>query len=115
MEDIDKFLAAFGLKLVNAIVGAAASFAALNFWQGLHTRKERWSTFIGGWIVAAWGAAPLREWLELKPSLEVGVVLVLGLFGMALAAEAVKIIRDTDWRGLVGTLFRKKDDSGPKP
>lgn len=111
MEDFDKLLAAFGLKLVNCVVGAAGSFAALNFWRGLETRKERWSTFAGGWVLAAWGGAPLREWLEMKPSLEVGVVLVLGLFGMALAAEIVKIIRDTDWKDLVKSIINRKSGS----
>lgn len=108
MEDLDKMLAAFGLKLANCVVGAAASFVALNFWRGLETRKERWSTFAGGWVVAAWGGSPLREWLEMKPSLEVGVVLVLGLFGMALAAELVKLIRDTDWKGLLNAIIKKR-------
>ena len=101
MEDWDKLLAAFGLKLVNVIVGAVASFVALNFWRGLESRRERWSTFLGGWALAAWGAAPLRDGLDLKPALEVGLVLTLGLFGMAAAAEVIKLIRDTDWKGLV--------------
>jgi hypothetical protein len=104
MEDWDKVLAAFGLKLVNIVIGAVASFVALNFWKGLDTRRERWMTFVGGWMLAAWGAQPLREWAEVKPSVEVFIVMLLGLFGMALAAEVVKIIRDTDWRGLVGKL-----------
>lgn len=108
MEDLDKMLAAFGLKLINAVVGAAASFVALNFWSGLESRKERWSTFAGGWVLAAWGGTPLREWLEMKPSLEVGVVLVLGLFGMALAAELIKLIRNTDWKGLLDIIIKKR-------
>lgn len=108
MEEWDKVLAALGLKLVNLIAGAGTSFVAMQLWVGLNTRKERWATFLGGWMLAAWGGQPLREWLDLRPSMEVGVVLLLGLFGMALAAEVVKLVRDTPWRELLQTFFRKK-------
>lgn len=116
MDEWDKFLAPLGLKLLNCVVAAFASFTALNFWKGLETRKERWTTFMGGWAIAAWGAAPLREALEAKPSVEVLLVLVMGLFGMALAAEVVKLIRDTDWRGqwqqLVDAVGRRISGNG---
>lgn len=110
MEEIDKWLGVFGLKLVNAMAAAVVSFAALRFFEGLTTR-DKWMTFMGGWAAAAWGSPALREYLELKPGVEVGFVLVIGLFGMALAAEIVKLVRDTDWKGLVAALFRKKTGS----
>jgi hypothetical protein len=76
-----------------------ASFVALRFFEGLGV-WEKWTTFLGGWALAAWGGPPLAAYLELKPSIEIGIVLLMGLFGMAIAAEAVRLIRDTDWRGL---------------
>lgn len=101
-------LGALGLKFINVVVGACSSFAGLNFWKGLETRKERWTTFLSGWAIAAWGAAPLREYLELKPGVEVGVVILLGLFGMAAGAEVVKVIRDTPWKELVTNFLSRK-------
>lgn len=100
MEDIDKWFVLLGLKLVNVVVAAVTSFAALRFFDGLSTR-EKWATFLGGWAIAAWGAAPLREYLELRAGVEVGLVLLLGLFGMALAAQVVAFIRDTDFKALL--------------
>jgi hypothetical protein len=108
MEKIDDgVLAALGLKLVNVVAAAVVSFSALRFFDNLTTR-DKWMTFAGGWALAAWGAAPLAAWLEAKPPIEVGLVLVLGLFGMAVAAELVRLVRGTDWRGLVDSLIRRK-------
>lgn len=106
MEDIDKVLLAFGLKLVNTVAAAIVSFASLRFFDQLN-RWEKWSTFAGGWALAAWGAAPLREYLDLKPAVEIGFVLILGLFGMAIASEAIKLIRDFDWKGLITRFLPK--------
>lgn len=94
------FLGALGLKLVNVVVGAATSFISLKFFNNM-SMGDKWLTFLGGWTIAAWGAQPLREYLEQKPNLEVGFVILLGLFGMAVSAEMIKIVRETDWRGLV--------------
>ena len=103
----DDWLAVLGLTLKNCAAGAVASFAALRFFEGLGVR-DKWITFLGGWALAAWGGPPLREYLELKASIEVGVVLIMGLFGMAIAAELVRLLRDTDWRGLVDAMLRRK-------
>jgi hypothetical protein len=103
----DSWLGALGLTLKNCAAGAVASFVALRFFEGLGV-WEKWTTFLGGWALAAWGGPPLREYLELKPSIEIGVVLIMGLFGMAIAAEAVRLIRDTDWRGLLDSILRRK-------
>jgi hypothetical protein len=105
MSDWNEILAALGLKMVNVVVAAGAAFVAMQLWKGLETKKERWATFGGGWMVAAWGGPPLTEYMELKASMEVGMVLLLGLFGMALAAEVWKFLRDTDWKGFAGSLI----------
>lgn len=105
LDDADKWLALLGLKLVNTVVGAVLSFASLRFFDGL-SRRDRWMTFVGGWAAAAWGAAPLREFFELRPGVEIGLVILLATFGMALASEAIRFIRTTDWSGLL-SIFRR--------
>lgn len=105
--DQDGLLAALGLKLVNVVCGAVASFAALRFFEGLQP-WDKWLTFLGGWALAAWGGPPLAEALELPPKVEIGLVLLLGMFGMSAAAELIKIGRDTDWGGIVRSILGRK-------
>lgn len=107
MEEWDKVLAAFGLKLVNAVVAAVGSFVSLRFFDGL-TFMNKWTTFIGGWALAAWGAPPLREYLEAPPKVELLFVLLLAFFGMSVASEMVKLLRDTDWRGIIASFVNRK-------
>jgi hypothetical protein len=107
LEDADKVLLPLGLKLVNAVAAAFAAFAALRFFNGL-TVAEKWTTFFGGWGLAAWGAAPLNAYLELKPAVEVGIVLLIGLFGIAVSAELMKVVKTIDWKDLLDTILRRK-------
>ena len=119
--EVEGALAALGLSLKNVIAGAVTSFVSLRFFDGekladgtVRPTKplQRWTTFLGGWALAAWGGPPLSAWLELKPAVEIGVVLVLGMFGMATAAEVFRLIRDTDWKGLVAGLLNRKTGGG---
>lgn len=112
--DFDGSLVALGLSLKNLVVGAVTSFVSLRFFDGDRqpdgtmrpmTKMQRWTTFIGGWALAAWGGPPLNSWLELSPKVEVGIVLLLGMFGMAAATETYRFIRDTDWKSVLP--FRK--------
>lgn len=107
MDDLEKALAALSLKLVNVVVGACSAFVALRFFDALGM-LDKWTMFVGGWMLAAWGAAPLREFLEAPPKVEVLFVLLMGLFGMAVTAEVIKIIRGTDWKGLVALIINRK-------
>jgi hypothetical protein len=106
LDGSDGLLGALGLTLKNMAAGAVASFVALRFFDGLST-WQKWTTFIGGWAIAAWGGPPLNAYLELAPKLEIGIVLLLGLFGMAIAAELIRVIHDTDWKGIVDGLLRR--------
>lgn len=114
-DAIGALLAALGLKLANIVAGAFTSFAALRFFDGLK-KWERWTTFFGGWAIAAFGAPPFTEYFELKPKLEVGAALLLGMFGMAAAAAIIKLIKETDWpslvRALLGALGRRPNGGG---
>lgn len=114
MEDAG-LLAALGLKAANVLAGAITSFAALRFFEGLRF-SEKWMTFAGGWALAAWGAAPLTEYLELKPRLEVGVALIAGMFGMSICAAALRVIKETDWlalvRSIADAILRRRTNGG---
>lgn len=100
LDGSDSALGALGLTLKNLAAGAVASFVALRFFEGLGV-WEKWTTFLGGWALAAWGGPPFAAYLELKPSIEIGIVLLMGLFGMAAAAELVRLIRETDWKKMI--------------
>ena len=121
VESFDGALAAFGLSLKNVLAGAFSSFVSLRFLDGERQPDgtirpapmiQKWTTFMGGWALAAWGGPPLNAYLELKPGVEIGVVLVLGLFGMAVAAEVMKFIRGTDWKALGAAIFSRRTGGG---
>ena len=105
ITDGDGVLAALGLKVGNVVVGAVSSFTALRFFEELSI-VGKWMTFMGGWCVSAFGAAPLREYLILSPRVEIGLVLLLGLFGMAISAEIIRLFRTLNWEAIKG-LFGK--------
>lgn len=104
-------LAALGLKLATILSGAFGSFVSLRFFDGL-TTAQKWTTFVGGWGLAAYLAAPLTAFFELRPALETGISLAVGLFGMSIAAAVIKVIRDTDWSGLLKSFFNRKSGGG---
>ena len=111
MDEWDKVLAALGLSVKNIVVGAVSSFVALRFFDGL-TWSAKWTTFLGGWAISAWGAPPLREYLEASPKVELLFVLLLAFFGMAIASEIIKLIRDTEWRSIISAFLQKKGGGG---
>lgn len=99
------FWAALGLKLVNVAAGAVGAFVSLRFFDNLGT-LQKWTTFLGGWGLAAYGGAPLTAYFELKPALETGITLVIGLFGMSLAAAIIKAIQDVAWGTIISDAAR---------
>ena len=101
----ESILGTLGLTLKNLVAGAIGSFVSLRFFDGLNT-LERWATFLGGWALGAWLASPATELLEQKPSVEVGVALLIGLFGMALTSKILHVIKDTDWIGFAKTIVK---------
>lgn len=98
--------AALGVSLRGIIAGGVGAFVSLNFLDPPKdgrpplTRLERWMTFFGGWGLAVVGAAPLNAFFELKPSLETGIALLIGLLGMSVAAKMIQTIREVDWKTL---------------
>ena len=120
VDSVDGALGALGLSIKNMLAGAVSSFVSLRFLQGEIQKDgtirpvhwlQKWTTFLGGWALAAWGGPPLNAYLELKPGIEIGVVLVLGLFGMAVAAEIIKFIRERGWESVIAA-FRGRSSGG---
>ena len=89
-------LSALGLTLKNIVAGAIGSFVALRFFEKL-TPIQKWTTFMGGWALAAYLGTPVTQYFELKPNLEAGITLIVGLFGMSLTAAIIKAIQDIPW------------------
>lgn len=98
-------LAAFGLGLKEIVAGAIGSFISLNLFNGLRP-WEKWTTFFGGWALAAWGSGPITSAFDLKAGISTGVALLLGLFGMSIAGKLLSTIRDTDWIGFTQTMVK---------
>lgn len=116
MEDVDKVFALFGLKFVNSIAAAFVSFASLRFWDNL-TTFDKWSTALGGWALAVWGAPPLRAYFQLAEGVEIGLVLLIAFFGIAAGGEGIKLLRTADWKGLtlavIDAVFRRAPPAPP--
>ena len=105
MDWIEASLIALGLKLKVVIAGAMGSFISLRFFDDLKI-WERWTTFMGGWAIASWWAEGVSYFLEVKqPTLESGIALGLGLFGMALAAAIIKVIKETEWKDIIKNIL----------
>jgi hypothetical protein len=107
IDDANSWLGVIGLKLVNTIVAAIASFISLRFFDGLST-VDRWTTFFGGWALAAWGGEPLTVYMGLAAKVEVGLVILIGLFGIAASAEVMKFLRTADWVAILDAIRGRK-------
>jgi hypothetical protein len=103
MELLEAILSALGLKFKVVIAGAVGAFVSLRFFDGLGT-AERWTTFVGGWALAAYLGNPVTLYLELPAAMELGIALAIGLFGMSIAAALIRVIRDTEWLA----IFKRK-------
>ena len=101
MEWLDSILAGLGLTLKTIIAGAAGSFISLRFFEGLGI-LEKWSTFFGGALLAGYLTQPVMEFMEIKSqSVGPGVSLMIGLFGMSLAAAVIRTLKSTDWSAFI--------------
>jgi len=114
MDWIDAATTATGLKLKTVIAGAMGSFISLRFFDGLKL-WERWTTFFGGWAIASYCAEGVSYFLGVvQPTLETGIALGIGLFGMAISAAIMKLIKDTDWKEVVKTILTFRWGGGGK-
>lgn len=105
LESLQAFFGALGLKLQVVVAGALGAFVSLRFFDGLSV-WDRWFTFIGGWGVASYVSGFIHQYFEMKPGAsELGISLLLGLFGMSIVAQVINLIRDTDWKALFKNRF----------
>ena len=112
MEPVESgIVTVLGVKLTTALFGALGAFISLRFFDGLKV-PERWGTFLGGWGLAVGLAGPLTVFFELKPIMEQGLSLAIGLFGMSITAAIIKLIRDTKWSEIIRSRFGKGGDKG---
>jgi hypothetical protein len=101
LEPIETAVGAIGLTLKGLVAGAVGAFISLRFFDGL-SAWERWLTFMGGWGIASYGGVPVTEALDLaSPKAELFVTLLLGLFGMSIAAAVIRVIRETEWKSFL--------------
>ena len=101
MEWLDAFLAAIGIKLKALIAGAVGSFISLRFFDGLNV-FEKWATFGGGALLAGYLTIPAITFMEIdNHNIEPGISLLIGLFGMSIAAAIIRVIKNTDWAALL--------------
>lgn len=112
LEAVAEGLAVLGLKLSNTIAGAVGSFISLNFFDGL-SRAQKWSTFVGGWALGAWLAEPMTAVLELPAKVEIGLAILVALFGMSIAAQFIKLEWGDVFWAVLGKFGIKKADQEP--
>ena len=112
MEPVESgIVTALGIKLVTALAGAVGAFISLTFFDGLKP-LEKWTTFLGGWGMAVFLAGPLTVYFELRPIMEQGLSLAIGLFGMSITAAVIKVVRDTKWSEIIRSRLGKGGDKG---
>jgi hypothetical protein len=112
LEATEGVLSMLGLKLQSLIAGAFGAFISLRFFEGLST-WEKWVTFVGGWAAASWLAEPTAAYLDLEHrSMETGLSLLIGMFGMSLAAAVIRVVRDTNWTDVVRGFIDRRGGGG---
>ena len=107
------FLSALGVTFKTIVGGAIGGFISLRFNEDL-LWWEKWMTFLGGWGLGAWLAPPLNSYLEIaqRPSWEVGTALLIGLFGMSLAAAVIKAIKGLDLIAFIAAALQRYTGGG---
>ena len=103
IDPSDSF-AALSVKLSTILGGAIGGFISMRFHDGL-TTVQKWITFFGGWGLGAFLGLPLISALEIKPVWEVGISLMIGLFGMSLTAAIINATKVFDWAGTAQNIL----------
>lgn len=91
---IEALLSALGIKKGALLAGIIGGWLSLRFFEGL-TTGGKWFTVVGGAASANYVTLPVMTFFHLAPGdYEAGVGFAIGLFGMSLAAAAIKFIRE---------------------
>lgn len=106
MESIAAFLSALGIKLGVLLASGIGGFCSLNFFEGTPQAdgstkplscRQKWGIAMTGCAIGTFASAPIIELSQIvtkSDKLEIGLGLVLALFGMSLAAQIIKAIRE---------------------
>jgi hypothetical protein len=112
LEAFGAILLALGLKIKIVIASAFGAFISLRFFEGLGI-YERWITFVGGVAIGSYASEPLARAVESAAEpVHQGLALGLGLFGMAIAAAVIKVIRETNWTTIVSSIVNFRAGGG---
>lgn len=101
MDVILAVLSVLGLKLKIVVASAIGSFISLTFFEGLKF-WERFVTFLGGLALGSYTTGVASDLFELTTeSAEVGVAILIAMFGMSLAAAVIKVVKETKWSEII--------------
>jgi hypothetical protein len=90
------------------VAGALGAVVGLAFAPG-DTWRERAFNVLCGALSAYYIAPALAEWLRIEPAgIKASAAFGIGLFGMSIASEIVKFIRDGGLRRFADTWLQRK-------
>ena len=90
---IEAFFSALGIKKAVLLAGIIGGWVSLRFYE-LEARGK-WFTVLGGAAAATYLTGPVMTFFHLaRDDYEGGVGFAIGLFSMALAAAAIKFVRE---------------------
>lgn len=107
MDSLDALITALGLKVKVVIASAMGAFISLRFFDGLNW-WERWTTFLGGCALGSWCTSLVINALGVSERLEAPAAIIVGVFGMAVVSAIIKVIKDTDWIGVMKSVLGGK-------
>ncbi len=108
MGSVEGFFAALGIKFAVLVSSAIGGFLSLRFFEGerLPDGAVRPLTLTHKWAIAGSGTAlgiylsgfavEVFALTDKTGKVEVGLGIIIGLFGMSAAASVVKLLRDGD-------------------
>lgn len=101
---MDAFLASLGIKKAALVAGFVGGLISLRFFDGL-TSSQKFATAVSGAASANYLTDPTIAHFALTVGYEGGIGFAIGLFGMSVAAALVRLVKDTDWAGVLKGRF----------
>jgi hypothetical protein len=90
------------------IAGCLGALVGLHFAPGA-TRLERAFNVLAGGLCAGYITPAITEWLRIEPAgMQACAAFGVGLFGLSVASEVVKFIRDGGLRRFVDAWLQRK-------
>lgn len=110
--------AALKIELAVLVSSTIGGFVSLRFFEGKEREdgtieplsiKQKWSIVLAGGAIGTYGTSVIMELLKLQTGtrVDVGIGLLLGIFGMAFASAVVKALQGIDLRGAVESWIKR--------